>query len=69
LSAPVKGRDAFYLIMVTERTEPDMEEFTKRRPEITNQLRGEMASHFIAGWYDDIRQNAEVVDLRERTLD
>jgi peptidyl-prolyl cis-trans isomerase D len=69
LSAPVKGRDAFYLIMVTERTEPDMEEFTKRRPEITNQLRGEMASHFIAGWYDDIRQNAEVVDLREQTLD
>ncbi len=69
LSAPVKGRDAFYLIMVTERTEPDMEEFTKRRPEILNQLRGEMASRFIAGWYDEIRQSAEVVDRRERTLD
>lgn len=68
LSPPIKGRDAFYLIRVTGRTEPDMEEYAKRRAELLNQLYTEMASHFIAGWYDEIRQNAEVVDLRERTL-
>lgn len=68
LSPPIKGRNAFYLIRATERTEPDMEEFTARRTEILNQLRSEMASHFIAGWYDEIRQNAEVMDLRESTI-
>ena len=68
LSPPIKGRDAFYLIRVTERTEPDMEEYAKRRAELLNQLRTEMATRFIAGWYDEIRKNAEVVDLRESTL-
>ncbi len=68
LSPPIKGRNAFYLIRVTERTEPDMDEYTTRRTEILNQLRSEMATHFIAGWYEEIRQNAEVVDLRESTI-
>jgi hypothetical protein len=69
LSAPVKGQDAFYLILVTERTDVDMEEFAKRRTELQNQLRNEMASHFISGWYDEIRQGASVADYREGTLD
>lgn len=68
LSPPIKGRNAFYLIRVSERTEPDMEAFSERRTEILNQLRSELATHFIAGWYDEIRQDAEVVDLRERTI-
>jgi peptidyl-prolyl cis-trans isomerase D len=69
LSAPIKGRRGYYLIIVTDRRHPDMAEFAGLRAEINGRLRNEMASKFLAGWYDVIRQNADLADFRERTLD
>ena len=69
LSAPIKGRRGYYLIIVTGRKHPEMTEFTGQRAQIQGQLRNEMASKFLAGWYDIIRQEADMSDFRERTLD
>lgn len=68
LSAPVKGQDAYYLIMVTERTEPDLKEFADKREEIVGQLRNDLASRFMAKWYNEIRAKADVDDNRQKTL-
>ncbi|UCF06731.1 MAG: peptidyl-prolyl cis-trans isomerase [bacterium] len=69
LSPPIQERDYFYLLRVTERSEPDMNEYANRRVEILNRLRGERASRIMAGWYESVRKDVDVVDMRERTLD
>lgn len=68
LSPPIPGNVSFYLIKVIERIEPGMDEFVENRSEIANQIRSEKANRFMANWYDVLRKNAKVEDLRESTL-
>jgi parvulin-like peptidyl-prolyl isomerase len=68
LSPPVKGSSGYYIIRVTERTEPDMNAFAEQRNDIEQQLKRELTSSYVAGWYDAIRKKAKVTDLRETTL-
>ncbi len=68
LSPPVKGRNSYYLIRVTERKAPDMDLFTEQRAEILTEIRREKIMRFLSGWYDEIRQRADVVDMREQVL-
>lgn len=68
ISAPIRSGNAYYLIRVTDRKLPDMELFTSRSVEIAEQLNREKTMRFIAAWFEEIRQNAEVVDMRERLL-
>jgi peptidyl-prolyl cis-trans isomerase D len=68
LSPPVKGRNSYYLIRVSERKTPDMDLFAEARGELMTQIRREKIMRFMSTWYDEIRQRADVVDLRERVL-
>ena len=68
LSPPIKGRNAYYLIRVTDRKEPDMDLFAEQRAEIMNEIRREKIMRYLSSWYDEIRQRAKVVDLREQAL-
>lgn len=68
LSPPVKGRNSYYLIRVTERKAPDMDLFTEQRAELMTEIRREKIMRFLSNWYDEIRQRADVVDMRERVL-
>jgi peptidyl-prolyl cis-trans isomerase D len=68
ISTPIRSGNAYFLIRVADRKLPDMDLFTSRSAEIAEQLNREKTMRFIAGWFDEIRQNAEVVDNRERLL-
>ncbi len=69
ISPPIKDQDVYYLITVTERVEPDMSEFDTKRTEIWQRLYNDKLSRFTASWYEAIRKDANVVDLREKLLD
>lgn len=69
ISPPIPERDFIYLLVVTERTDPDMNEYASRREEVLNKLRGDMGSRFMAGWYESVRKEADVVDMRQSTID
>lgn len=68
LSPPIRGSNAYYLIKAVERIAPDMNEFEEKRTEIMNLVRSDKATRFMANWYDVLRKNANVEDLRENTI-
>ncbi|MCX5752060.1 MAG: peptidyl-prolyl cis-trans isomerase [Candidatus Krumholzibacteria bacterium] len=68
VSPPIKGQGRYYLIKIVERTEPDMAKYVEARQGIVSEMRNEVANRFMASWYQDIRDNAKVEDLREKPL-
>ncbi len=68
LSKPVKGNSAFYLIIVTQKTQPDMSDFSENRERITNELHIRKSRQAFSEWYSETRKNARIVDLRTRIL-
>jgi len=68
ISPPIMDSNNYYIIKVVEKKKPDMENYESKKNEILTQLQKEKASHFLAGWYDQIRKSAKVEDLRDRTL-
>jgi hypothetical protein len=68
VSPPIKGQGRYYLIKVIERAEPDMAKYVEARQSIVNEMRNEIANRFMADWYQGIRENAGVKDLREKPL-
>ena len=68
LSPPIRGRNSYYLISVTERKAPDWDLFVEHRAELMTEIRREKIMRFLANWYDEIRQRADVVDMREQVL-
>jgi peptidyl-prolyl cis-trans isomerase D len=68
VSPPIEGQGRFYLIKVVERAEPDMAKYIEARQGLMSEMRNEIANRFMANWYQGIRDNAKVEDLRERPL-
>jgi peptidyl-prolyl cis-trans isomerase D len=68
VSPPIKGQGRYFLIKIIERTEPDMAKFVEARQGIVSEMRNELANRFMASWYQSIRDNAKVEDLREKPL-
>lgn len=69
VSPPIAGEGRVFLIKLVQKTEPDMAKYAEERPKIMDDLRNELASRFVSNWYQGIREKAQVVDLREKTLD
>lgn len=68
ISPPIKGNQEWFIIQVTDRKLGEPSELAAQRQTILQQLRQESASRFLALWYDDLRQKANVIDNREMTL-
>ncbi len=68
VSPPIEGQGRFYLIKVVERAEPDMAKYIEARQGLVSEMRNEIANRFMANWYQGIRDNAKVEDLREKPL-
>ncbi len=68
ISPPVKGYDEWFVLQVTDRQPGEPSELAAQRQAIMQQIRQESSSRFLALWYDKLRQDAEVVDNRESTL-
>jgi parvulin-like peptidyl-prolyl isomerase len=68
IGPPVKGQNEWFIIEVVDRVPGKPSELAEQRVEILQWLRQNNASRFLALWYDDLRKEADIVDLRERTL-
>ena len=68
VSPPIEGQGRYYVIKLVERTEPDMAKYVEARQGLMNEMRNETANRFMASWYQGVRDNAKVEDLRERPL-
>jgi peptidyl-prolyl cis-trans isomerase D len=68
VSPPIEGQGRYYLIKIIERTEPDMAKYVEGRQALVSEMRNEMANRFLANWYQGIRDNAKIEDLREKPL-
>jgi peptidyl-prolyl cis-trans isomerase D len=68
VSPPVKGLGRYHIIKLLERSEPDIAAYSKARGGLVEEMRNEVASRFMANWYQGIRDKAKVEDLRERRL-
>jgi peptidyl-prolyl cis-trans isomerase D len=68
VSPPIMGQGRYFVIELVERTEPDMSAYAEARPGIIDALRNELANRFMADWYQGIRDEAKVEDLREKRL-
>jgi peptidyl-prolyl cis-trans isomerase D len=68
VSPPIEGQGRFYVIKLVERAEPDMAKYAEARQGLVNEMRNEIANRFMASWYQGIRDNAKIEDLRERPL-
>jgi peptidyl-prolyl cis-trans isomerase D len=68
MSPPIEGQGRYYLIKIIERAEPDMAKYVEARQGIVSEMRNEIANRFMANWYQGIRDNAKVEDLREKPL-
>jgi peptidyl-prolyl cis-trans isomerase D len=68
VSPPIQGQGRYYLIELVERAEPDMTRYVEARQDIMNQMRNDVANRFMANWYQSVRDNAKVEDLREKPL-
>jgi peptidyl-prolyl cis-trans isomerase D len=68
MSPPIEGQGRYYLIKIIERAEPDMAKYVEARQGLVSEMRNEIANRFMANWYQGIRDNAKVEDLREKPL-
>jgi parvulin-like peptidyl-prolyl isomerase len=68
-SPPIAGEGRVFLIKLVQKTEPDMAKYADDRAKIMDDLRNELATRFVSNWYQGVREKAQVVDLREKTLD
>jgi peptidyl-prolyl cis-trans isomerase D len=68
VSPPIKGQGRYYVIKIVDRSEPDMAKYVEARQGIVSDMRNEVANRFMANWYQGVRDNAKVEDLRERPL-
>ena len=69
VSPPIAGEGRVFLIKLVQKTEPDMAKYADERTKIMDELRNELATRFVSNWYQGIREKAQVLDLREKTLD
>jgi peptidyl-prolyl cis-trans isomerase D len=69
VSPPIAGEGRVFIIKLLQKTEPDMAKYADERAKIMDDLRNELASRFVSEWYQGVREKAQVVDLREKTLD
>lgn len=68
LSKPIKGNEEYYLIVVTEKKEADMSKFGEDRERLASMIRNRKAMETMSEWYNDLKENAEIVDLRSKPI-
>jgi hypothetical protein len=64
ISEPVRGREAYYVLLVESRTIPTEQEFALRRDEFTEQLTLELRRPAYEEWLVREREKAEIRDFR-----
>jgi peptidyl-prolyl cis-trans isomerase D len=68
VSPPVKGQGRYHIIKLVERSELDVAAYGQARAGLVDEMRNEIASRFMANWYQGIRDKAKIEDLREKRL-
>ena len=68
ISSPIWDEDRFFLIVVIEKTEPDMENYGEKRDSIATRLRMEKSQEIISEWFAEIKKEADIIDLRNEPI-
>jgi len=68
ISDPIWGDMEYYLISVMEKTEPDMQNYGEVRDSLAGRLRGIKSQEIISEWFSEIKENAEITDLRNKPI-
>ncbi|MBD3179241.1 MAG: hypothetical protein GF417_06405 [Candidatus Latescibacteria bacterium] len=68
ISSPIRGDGEFYLITVLEKTEPEMENYGEKRDSIANRLRRFKSQEVISDWFNELKKEADIVDLRNEPI-
>ncbi|MHB8930536.1 MAG: peptidylprolyl isomerase, partial [Melioribacteraceae bacterium] len=63
-SEPIKGKMNVYLIKVNYRTQYDPSLFEAQKAEIKKQLLFTKKSNFYGQWIQDLKKEADIVDIR-----
>ncbi len=66
IEGPYDAGDAIVFLQVDERTEADIERFQVMRGQLRAQMESQMSQLSVDRWVQALRDDAEVVDLRDR---
>lgn len=66
ISEPVRSTYGYHIITVTDRMEPEGEDFEQSRAELEKQLRWEKGQEEISAWLEQMRESAEIVVMEHR---
>jgi peptidyl-prolyl cis-trans isomerase D len=66
IEGPYDAGDAIVYLQVDERTEADVERFQVMRGQLRAQMESQMSQMSVDRWVQALREDAEVVDLRNR---
>ena len=64
VSKPIVSRGVYYVFRVLERSAVDEELFAQRAPAINEQIHQEKVQTYVTYWYTQLRENADIEDLR-----
>jgi parvulin-like peptidyl-prolyl isomerase len=66
IEGPYDAGDAIVFVRVDERTEADIERFQVMRGQLRAQMESQMSQMSVDRWIQALREDAEVIDLRDR---
>jgi peptidyl-prolyl cis-trans isomerase D len=64
VSKPIESNGVYYVFQVLARSEVDEELYAQRAPVINDQLHQEKVQTYVTYWYGQLRENAEIEDMR-----
>jgi len=66
IQGPYDAGDAIVFLRVDQRTEADIERFQVMRGQLRAQMESQMSQMSVDRWVQALREDAEIVDLRDR---
>ena len=66
IEGPYDAGDAIVYLQVDERTEADVERFQVMRGQLRAQMESQMSQMSVDRWVQALREDAEIIDLRDR---
>ncbi len=67
-SKPVKGTQGYYILQLIDKTEIDPEEYQANKEQLKQQLADERQSQIFARWYQEMKEQAKIIDYRNQVM-
>jgi len=67
-SEPVEGKRGFYILQLTAKNDLDKAGFEAQKESIKRQLATQREQQIFGKWYTHLKENADIVDFRDKVL-